>query len=227
MKTKSLLHTNCNTSPIHAGGNWFVHAFKSPDFQKSLFHTLFRFLDYVQNYFPCRLLQPYFQVKSMRKANIYAYSIRNLLNYPQGISMNTWFSASVSHSKTFFRVTNVRGRENRLPEHIYLWASWKATLRKELLSERDGNLNKPHLLSLRRWVPLRKELLSERDGNHSPRYLQNDVTHNVLGRNYSLKEMETKARLAGLISNIIHYLGRNYSLKEMETFFWKFVVSIC
>jgi hypothetical protein len=36
-------------------------------------------------------------------------------------------------------VPNLGGRENRLPKHIYLCASWKATLRKELLSERDGN----------------------------------------------------------------------------------------
>jgi hypothetical protein len=36
-------------------------------------------------------------------------------------------------------VPNLGGRENRLPEHIYLSAPWKATFRKELLSERDGN----------------------------------------------------------------------------------------
>ncbi len=34
---------------------------------------------------------------------------------------------------------NLGGRENRLPEYIYLCASWKATLRKELLPKRDGN----------------------------------------------------------------------------------------
>lgn len=34
---------------------------------------------------------------------------------------------------------NLGGRDNRLPEHIYLCSSWKATLRKELISERDGN----------------------------------------------------------------------------------------
>jgi hypothetical protein len=36
-------------------------------------------------------------------------------------------------------VPSLGGRENRLPEHIYLCAPWKATLRKELLPERDGN----------------------------------------------------------------------------------------
>ena len=139
LKTKYLLHKIVHSSRIHAGENRIVHAFKTPDFQKSLFHALFRFLDQMQNYFPYLLLQPYFQVKSMRKANIYAYLLRNLLNYPQGISMNKWFNASVSHVKTFFRASNFGGRENRVLEHIYLCAFWKATLRKALLSERDGN----------------------------------------------------------------------------------------
>jgi len=66
-------------------------------------------------------------------------------------------------------MTKNRGKEKRLPGHMNLCAFWKARVRKELLSERDGNLT-PRLLSLS------QKLLS--------------------GRNYSLKEMETLLSLS-------------------------------
>ena len=80
--------------------------------------------------------------------------------------MNKWLSASVSQFQTFFIVPNFGGRENHVLEHIYLCAFWKATLRKELLSERDGNSNIIFIgWGVRLTNFLRKELLSERDGN--------------------------------------------------------------
>ncbi|SHN66567.1 hypothetical protein SAMN02745226_01657, partial [Fervidobacterium gondwanense DSM 13020] len=47
--------------------------------------------------------------------------------------------ATVSQAKTKFRQPNCGGRENRIPNCIYLCLFWKARVRKEPLSERDGN----------------------------------------------------------------------------------------
>ncbi len=64
-------------------------------------------------------------------------------------------------------------------------------LRKELLSERDGNLKIALAGTVLRM--LRKELLSERDGNFANSSASSIISGiSDLGRNYSLKEMETQ-----------------------------------
>jgi len=139
-------------------------------------------------------------------------------------------------------------------EGTTLWKRWKLVasqfqqsrvafcVRKELLSERDGNPNKStppqfHIHSVR------KELLSERDGNEA--YASSSLTSQMpsqegttlwkrwklsvifvllvsvvyvpSGRNYSLKEMETYNYLSNRFKCKRYTSGRNYSLKEMET----------
>ncbi len=94
----------------------------------------------------------------------------------------------------------------------------------------------------RQWLHLRKELLSERDGNNCPYTASDAQLISSSGRNYSLKEMEThllvflfqafrihlrkellSERDGNILLNSVHShllyksSGRNYSLKEMET----------
>jgi len=114
------------------------------------------------------------------------------------------------------------------------------SVRKELLSERDGNLLRG-VLGVFPLGIVRKELLSERDGNNSSflltspsctrcqegttlwkrwKRLTNGVASccccRLSGRNYSLKEMETTS-LHIFAHKFRAPSGRNYSLKEMET----------
>jgi len=94
--------------------------------------------------------------------------------------------------------------------------SYQPLVRKELLSERDGNKRNGagktstvidlsgRNFSLKEMETkiqrhnknssvqfVRKELLSERDGNTNPCMKQHPRCYDVSGRNFSLKEMET------------------------------------
>jgi len=63
---------------------------------------------------------------------------------------------------------------------------------------------------------VRKELLSERDGNCPCSCLGVATITHLSGRNFSLKEMET-FKIFWLWLCIDFLSGRNFSLKEMET----------
>ena len=65
------------------------------------------------------------------------------------------------------------------------------TLRKALLSERDGNSFSSQTSSVVISI-LRKALLSERDGNNKKEGGVFTPSFDNLGRHYSLKEMETE-----------------------------------
>ena len=64
---------------------------------------------------------------------------------------------------------------------------------------------------------LRKALLSERDGNMYATLPSLFIIDLILGRHYSLKEMETAYTNTSFYVYIYLCLGRHYSLKEMET----------
>ncbi len=64
---------------------------------------------------------------------------------------------------------------------------------------------------------VRKEPLSERDGNFDKFGYEVEQLRKLSGRNLSLKEMETLATISLPSPYILHSSGRNLSLKEMET----------
>ncbi|MGB9795757.1 hypothetical protein [Fervidobacterium gondwanense] len=72
--------------------------------------------------------------------------------------------ATVSHTKTKFRQSNFGGRENRIPNCIYLCLFWKVRSGRNLSLKEMETYPKPQHTQAST-IYVRKEPLSERDGN--------------------------------------------------------------